>query len=220
MSPRRSWNRSRVAAAIVSAVVGSVAYTSVPEPKQPGYPFTSSCRVLVSPRKAFRGYANGGSGTLIAVNPATNKALVLTVKHVAERVNAPAKCQWGDEIVEGHVLATHPKADLALLLVDAPKTVQPVTVAFPSDGNDPFYLCGFPGYDRETLRYQAGNFIAVDYNRLTVDCRPEEGMSGGPAFDQSGRVVGAVSAYALFEQEGYCGSGKALFELLSPYIEK
>lgn len=207
--------RRKFLAAVLAVAASSYIYTSVPEAsQQKGYPFTSAARVTVQMRR----FSNGGSGTLIASDG--KQALVLTVKHVAERVGQPAKCQWGNEVCSGKVLAVHPTADLALLIVTAPKTVKPVAVALPVDGNDPFYLCGYPGYDRETLRYQAGQFIKLDSETLTVDCRPEQGMSGGPAFDQKGRVIGAVSAFALYEQEGYCGSGKALIELLYPYMEK
>lgn len=214
-APVRRFHRPRVAAAIAALVTSSLVYTSTPEaPKQVGYPFTSAARVNVQ----MRFFANGGTGTLIAKNE--TQAIVLTVKHVAERVGLPAKCTWGNETCNGRVLAVHPHADLALLIVNAPKTVEPVPVALPADGNDPFYLCGYPGYDRQTLRWQAGNFLELDGETLTVDCMPEEGMSGGPAFDQNGRVIGAVSAYSPTTREGFCGSGRALVELLYPYMEK
>jgi hypothetical protein len=176
------------------------------------HPWSAACKVQVDLRA---GLANGGSGTLIGVTK--NEALVLTVAHVAERVNMTATCEWGNQQCRGYVLAVSPTADLALILVERPVGVDPVPVAHATPENGPYYMAGFPGYDRDTLRYQRGNYIDHDHDTLVVGCRPEKGMSGGPTFDRYGRVVGAVSAYGL--QYGYAGDGDALQALVKAYLK-
>jgi len=175
------------------------------------HPYDSACLVTVN--LGLQGN-NGGSGTLIAANE--KHGLVLTVKHVAERKGLRAACRWGDVTVKGTVLDVHPTADVALLLVDVPKGVRPVPVAQPTKETGPFVLAGYPGYDRNTLRFQVGDFKSIDADTLTVTCRPEPGMSGGPAYDRYGRVVGTVSAYSRID--GLCGSGTAMQELINKYV--
>lgn len=177
------------------------------------HPYDATCQVVVQ-RTAQR--VVGGSGVLIAVNE--TQALVLTVKHVALSKGRQAKCTWAGQTTVGTVLAVAPDADVALLLVARPVGVAPVAIAMPTADTGPFVLVGFPGYDRETMRWQRGEFVAVDHNHLTVTCRPEKGMSGGPAFDRYGRVVGTVSAYSLTAELGYCGSGPAMFRLIGEYM--
>lgn len=171
------------------------------------HPYDSACQVRVG--------SSGGTGTLIGLKD--GKALVLTVKHVAERKGQRAVCNWGSQKMSGQVVAVHRKADIALLVVDAPEGIKPVAVAKAVPENAPFVMAGFPGYDRNTLRWQQGNFEDEDYSYLVITCRPEEGMSGGPTFDKYGRVVGAVSAYS--KTSGYAGDGDALVELLDAYLE-
>jgi hypothetical protein len=200
--------------AVVLAVAGySVIPASVDE--QTRNSWAAACKVSVNIGRRFEA---GGSGTLIATDG--QHALVLTVAHVAEKVGSRVTCQWGSQKVTGHVAAVHPTADLALLLVNAPAGIKPVPIALPTADTDPLYLAGYPGYDRNTLRYQRGNFVDLDDEDLKVDCRPEKGMSGGPAYDKYGRVVGAVSSYEVAGPYGYCGSGKAMIELVQPYFKK
>jgi hypothetical protein len=175
-------------------------------------PWAAACKVTVNLRANL---ANGGSGTLIGVTQ--NEALVLTVAHVAERVNQTATCQWGDQKCHGYVLAVSPTADLALILVERPVDIAPVPVAHATPENGPYYMAGFPGYDRDTLRYQRGNYADSDHDTLVITCRPEKGMSGGPTFDRYGRVVGAVSAYG--PRYGYAGDGDALQALVEAYLK-
>lgn len=210
---------NRKTLAFIAVLVGGVYYYDLvptalaPTPtEQSGYPLTSACRVSVEVGK--RG-TYGGSGTLIATNG--QKALVLTVKHVAIQKGNAAKCQWGDQTVSGVVLNVAPGADVALLLVDAPKGISPVPVALPAENADPIYLAGFPGYDRTHLRYQTGDFVELNSDTLTVTCRPEKGMSGGPAFDRYGRVVGTVSAYGT--RYGFCGSGTEMLQFIQQNLK-
>lgn len=175
------------------------------------HPWSGACKVKVILRA---GFASGGSGTLIGVTE--KEALVLTVSHVAERVGQTAICQFGNVEVRGYVLATHPTADLALIVVQRPAGIQPVPVTHATSKTGPYYLAGFPGYDRNTLRYQRGDYVEHDDDTLTVTCKPEKGMSGGPAYDRYGRVVGAISAYGI--KYGYVGDGDALRDLVRPYL--
>lgn len=175
-------------------------------------PWAAACKVTVNLRANL---ANGGSGTLIGVTQ--NEALVLTVAHVAERVNMTATCEWGDQKCHGYVLAVSPTADLALILVQRPVGIAPVPVAHATPENGPYCMAGFPGYDRDTLRYQWGNYVDHDHDTLVITCRPEKGMSGGPTFDRYGRVVGAVSAYG--PRNGYAGDGDALQALVKQFLK-
>ncbi len=177
------------------------------------YPYDAACLVTVH-RGGVRG-ANGGSGTLIAANK--THGLVLTVKHVAERKGLKAACRWGDVTVRGEVLDVHPDADVALLIVDVPKGVRPVPVALPTKDTGPFVMAGYPGYDRNTLRFQVGQFKSLDEDTLTITCRPEQGMSGGPTYDRYGRVVGTVSAYSRID--GLAGSGTDMMDLINKHMK-
>lgn len=159
-------------------------------------------------------FSSGGSGTLIAT--ADEYGLVLCVKHVCVVAGRPATCQWGPQKTTGYVLAVHPDADVALILVKRPVGIKPVPVTLPKAENGPFYMVGYPGYDREHLRYQKGDFIDLDEDTLTVTCRPEPGMSGGATFDSKGRVVGTVSAYG--PRVGYAGSGSDMINLVLQFV--
>jgi hypothetical protein len=187
------------------------------------HPFAAACQVTVHnpTRGAFfwrTGGSSGGSGTLIGL--AGDQALVLTVQHVAEEVGAPATCNWiGNPPCQGTVLAVDAEADVALLIVQAPKGIKPVPVATASPATGPFTMAGYPGYDRSTLRLQTGEFLEIDNGTLTVAIRPEKGMSGGPCYDRYGNVCGAVSTFSLRSQRGTAGGGdQALKDLVSPYI--
>jgi len=177
------------------------------------HPYDAACKVVVQ-RTARR--VVGGSGVLIAVND--TQALVLTVKHVALTQGKTCTCTWGDQSMSGTVLAVAPDADVALLLVARPVGVRPVPLAMPSADTGPVVLVGFPGHDRDTMRWQRGEYVELDHNHLTVTCRPEKGMSGGPAFDRYGRVCGTVSAFSKTHELGYCGSGQAMFNLIDDYL--
>lgn len=179
------------------------------------HPYDATCRVVVD-RTAKR--VVGGSGVLIAVND--TQALVLTVKHVALYQGRKATCTWGEQEMTGVVLAVAPDADVALLLVARPVGVRPVPLAMPTADTGPFVLVGYPGHDRDTMRWQRGEYVELDHNHLTVTCRPEKGMSGGPVFDKYGRVVGTVSAMSKPKQpvRGFCGSGQAMFNLIDDYL--
>jgi hypothetical protein len=178
------------------------------------HPYDAACKVVVQ-RTARR--VVGGSGVLIAVND--TQALVLTVKHVALTQGRAATCWWGEQECPGTVLATAPDADVALLLVKRPAGIRPALVAMPSAETGPFVLVGFPGHDRDTMRWQQGEWISLDHNHLAVACAPEKGMSGGPCFDRYGRVVGTVSSFNLTDQRGACGSGQAMFNLIDDYMK-
>lgn len=206
--------RTLVLACSLALTAVWVAPTNTPTPTaSKGFPqpWCAACKVTVNLRA---GFGNGGSGTLIGVTQ--NEALVLTVQHVAEKVGQTATCEFGGQKVHGYVLATHPTADLALILVQRPVGINPVPVAHATSANGPYVMAGYPGYDRNTLRFQTGNYVDQDSDTLVITCRPEKGMSGGPTFDRYGRVVGAVSAYGL--QYGYAGDGDALQELVRPYL--
>lgn len=203
---------------VLCAVALSYGYTQLPDAPQQAavsafpHPWSAACRVSVDINRRF---SNGGSGTLIGVTD--DAALVLTVKHVAEQENLPATCQFGDQKVRGYVLAVSKTSDLAVLLVQRPKGIEPVPVAIAKPENGPYYMAGYPGYDRERLRYQKGEYVEHDNDTLTVTCRPEKGMSGGPTFDKYGRCVGAVSAYGV--RHGYAGDGEALQALVEQYLK-
>lgn len=188
------------------------------------HPWAAACQVTVhNPTRGVlfwrTGGSSGGSGTLIGL--AGDKALVLTVQHVAEEVGAPAVCNWANNPpCKGTVLAVNASADIALLIVDAPVGIQPVPVATATETSGPFTMAGYPGYDRTTLRLQTGEFLEIDGETLTVKVRPEKGMSGGPCYDRYGNVCGAVSTFSLRSQRGTAGGGnQALKELVSPYLQ-
>lgn len=186
-------------------------------PASGAWPYDSVCQVSV---RVGRG-ANGGSGCVI--HHEGKYSYVLTVKHVATRTGAETACVWfpstGREIISrGVVFSKHPQADLAIVKVGrVPLPAIPVAVLDPDDG--PFVLVGYPGYDRYTLRWQQGNYVRHSDFTLYVDAAPEKGMSGGPAFNRYGRVVGSVAAYqspywGATPDTGLVTSNQAILELL------
>ncbi len=186
----------------------------VPAASRADHPYDAVCRVVVqkTPRRPV-----GGSGVLIGVSG--GKALILTAAHVAIEPGLPASCDWAGQVTRGRVLRVAPDTDAALLLVARPDGVYAVSVAMPSKQTGPFVCAGYPGYDRGTLRIQTGEYAGLNRGTLTVTCRPEPGMSGGAVFDRHGRVVGAVSAYDVWQNLGYAGSGPAMLDLVDDYLK-
>ena len=148
----------------------------------------------------------GGSGTLIA--KIENKGLILSEAHVIHSVTE-IEATW-----PAHKITRTAKPiyvsylyDTALLVVDNPPG-EPVALALDLTTDQTLYLCGFPWYSRDKLQYQKGKldkfFGTQVYNNTfaLTSCRPAGGMSGGPAFNERGSLIGSVQAVQADKTKG------------------
>lgn len=140
----------------------------------------------------------GGSGTLIA--RIGDKGLILSEAHVFHAV-AEVEATWPAFKVKRTAKPVYVSYlyDTALLVVDNPPC-EPVSMGLELTKNQIVYMCGFPWYSREKLHLQKGKldefFSTQTYSNTFVltSCRPAGGMSGGPAFNEHGSLIGSVQA--------------------------
>lgn len=173
-------------------------------------PLVSICELHVQ--------SHSGSGTLVAVHG--DRALVLTARHVAVRLNEPVRVSWpwaGNQVRPGRVCAIVSgegyDTDLALVHTYKPTGVPVIPVASFSASQGPWLAAGFR---RGEMRYQpVGAAELFDNGLVKVHAPLIGGMSGGPLFDPLGRVV-AVNV-ATNKRSGYCANGRHLQELLQRF---
>lgn len=178
-------------------------------------PYDAVCVVSVRHSKKE---ASGGSG--VYVGNLDNSAVVLTCKHVAERVGDRAILTFGKIQYEGTVAAVHPVLDAAFIVCSIPAGVEPAPFAreLPSPDLEPFVLCGYPGPDRSRLYYQIGRYLELNDQFLTVSCEPIPGMSGGACFNRQGEVTGLVAMYNDRNHTGLCTAGKTFVIWADAYL--
>jgi S1-C subfamily serine protease len=121
---------------------------------------------------------------------------VLTANHVVvlsvDRGNYAARVHTGTTVWHGRIVATDPDHDLALIRVPhriGPPLWQRPTFAPPLVG-DALLLVGSPlGYEGSVTSGVVGR-VADD--EIQTDAAAYPGISGGPAVDENGQVVGVL----------------------------
>ena len=156
-----------------------------------------------------------GSGTIISKD-----GKVLTAAHVvqtADRVGVELK---DGRSYEARVVASSPRADVALLQIDQPPAdLVPVTIGNSDslETGDQVMVVGAPyglsytltsGHVSGRLRPD-GTIGGMPMEFIQTDAAINQGNSGGPMFNLRGEVVGVVS-YILSQSGGFEGLGFAV----------
>jgi len=168
--------------------------------------------------EAGRGFVTAGglgSGTIISTT-----GRILTAAHVVQTAD-----RVGVEFKDGRkftarVVASSPRADVALLQLEHPPAGLVAAPIGPSDSvatGDEVFVIGAPYGMTYTLTVghlsgrvrPRGTIGGVPMEYLQTDAAINQGNSGGPLFDLQGRVIGVVS-HILTESGGFEGLGFAV----------
>ena len=166
-----------------------------------------------------------GSGTLIAVDG--NRGLVLSCRHVAQKVGNKVELRWyaTSQETDGIVVEVVSKTgrgrrnsswqnDLALVEADIPAGLKPVPVAKFDPDNGPWTCQGF----RNGTGYTAITNKAEEKNgRLVLSALFWGGESGGAVLDKYGHLVGVIVASNTKGSYGIAANGEALQIMLEKY---
>ena len=142
----------------------------------------------------------GGAGTLIHVNPATNRGIVLTAFHVVEGSNVAA-VHWGEYEASAKVIGIDVNNDLAALDTQPPKQamIMPVGIAnalsdYPAANNEIVELVGCGGIpvSSRTRHINHATLGGYENNWFIANVRSIGGDSGGPLIHR-GCLYGVIS---------------------------
>ncbi len=166
-----------------------------------------------------------GSGTLIATG--NGRGLILSCRHVADKVGTKVKLNWvsvGQETV-GVVIEVVPRTgtrrrsswgnDLALIEANIPIGLTPVSVVKFDPDNGPWTCRGF----RSGTAYTAVTSKAkLKGDQIVLSALFWGGESGGAVLDKYGQLVGVIVASESERgSTGIAANGEALQDLLSRY---
>lgn len=218
---------------LVQKVSPAVVYIEVTEkgpaaPQYPqGFPFQQFSQQFGIPFPIPQGNDNGGDGQQAQDAPVMHgvgsgfiidpSGLIVTNNHVVAGATAVKVTLADGRSFDGKVLGTDPVTDVALLKVTAPTPLPYVSFGSSKDvrvGDDvmavgnPFGLGGTvtAGIISAKARDIGGN--AYD-NFLQTDAAINKGNSGGPLFDDQGKVIGMNTAI-LSPSGGSVGIGFAV----------
>jgi S1-C subfamily serine protease len=162
-------------------------------------------RQLQALAQAFRGEAGSGTGFVAA------PGYILTNYHVVQGAGRIVVMTGAGEDHETAVkiVAQDEEHDLALLKVDGPAAELPAlrlsdAEAVPGDRVATF---GYPGGGTlgEKIKFSAGAVSSLPEpsydNMYLLDLRVNPGNSGGPLFDQYGRVIGMIARKSRISEE-------------------
>jgi S1-C subfamily serine protease len=165
-------------------------------------------------RPGMMAAAESGLGSGVVIGQDT----VLTAAHVVQVAEQIFVEMPSGETLQGHVAASEPSADLALVKLE--RVPANVVVAKLGDSDavgvgDEVFIVGAPlgmshtltaGHisGRRTSHGMYGGFSGGEL--LQTDASINPGNSGGPMFDMHGNVIGIVS-HIIFEQAGAGGLG-------------
>ena len=165
----------------------------------------------------------GGSGTLVA--KIGDKGLILSEAHVFHNATE-VEAYWPafKEKRTAKVIYASYLYDTALLVVENPPC-DPVPLALGVDSKEPIYLVGFPWYSRDALHWQEGKIETYyplgihDYAMAYTTCRPAGGMSGGPAFNKRGSIIGTVKAVQNDGTGGVIMTNEAVVPIIMAFTD-
>jgi hypothetical protein len=178
----------------------------------PHWPYSTTCRI----RKPAD--HSGGSGTLIAKSG--THALVVTNHHVVG-TSGHVKVGWpmGPVEADGEVLAGSRRVDLAIIVCEAPTSIEPAIVAPFDRADGPFTACGFPSYSRNVLQVQQGNVEEIWDQTIVLDCEHKPGMSGGTVFNTNGELCAVIWGHNQWQRTGMSVPADYLLEFLAPHVD-
>jgi S1-C subfamily serine protease len=144
-----------------------------------------------------------GSGVIAAVNG--DRAYVVTAAHVVRGASNRIKLVIGDDAsveLRGLVVAMNPATDVAVIQIPAEPRMHGVTFGSPPPPGVAIAVLGYDAAARS--RYEAGDPLrafnargtvgrALSDGHVAMSVKTEPGMSGGPVYDASGKVVGLVA---------------------------
>lgn len=139
--------------------------------------------------------AGVGSGTGVFVG----SGLILTAGHVADLGDGLTVKMSGKD-VPARVVFTDDQADVAVLQIDVPTDSVPLSCSLPPVGTEVTEIGYMLGLELTTTTHGkiASGILPSDKTEkaaeVIVDASGGQGMSGGPAIDNSGHVVGIVVA--------------------------
>jgi S1-C subfamily serine protease len=170
--------------------------------------------VLPVPQSMFVSSSGLGSGVLIA------DGRILTAAHVVQAADKIEVEFVDGQVVPAKVIASLPRADVAMLKLDwVPNNAVPARLGN-SDKmqvGDEVFIIGAPygiGHSLSVGHLSARraanvSFGSIKLELLQTDAAINKGNSGGPMFNMAGEVVGIVS-YILSQSGGFEGLGFAV----------
>lgn len=171
----------------------------------------------VAPRgeEVLTTYEGVGSGFIVSLD-----GRVMTAAHVVHTADAITVELADGQTSPAFVIASNPRADIALLQMEAMPEVETALILGDSDAariGDPVFIVGAPYGMGHTLtvghlsgRRESGDstgvFTRVEY--LQTDAAINLGNSGGPLFNLKGEVIG-ICSHILSRSGGFEGLGFA-----------
>lgn len=135
----------------------------------------------------------------------TADGLVVTNRHVVGDAQRPVVSLPSGDSYAAQVLAIHPKADLALLDLDAVRLpALPLADGYGGEAGLPVYIIGNPLFFNgiankgETL----GLLPVFDPPAIGLQAPIYKGNSGSPVISRNGAVIGVVYATSRIERDG------------------
>jgi putative serine protease PepD len=166
----------------------------------------------------------GGGGTQQAQGSGfvyDDEGRIVTNQHVVDGAQSISVVLWNGQSYDATVVGADPSTDLAVLKVDAPASLlSPLQLADSSElaVGDAVIAIGSPFGLEQTVtsgivsalnrQITAPNNFAID-NAIQTDAAINQGNSGGPLLDLSGKVIG-VNSQIESESGGNVGIGFAV----------
>lgn len=173
----------------------------------------------VRPSVAYIVVGNGGnSGSGVIGSVTGDRAYVVTAAHVVSGSPNRIKVIIGDDSaveLRGTIVATNAATDVAIIAIPSTNRMHAMTFGSPPP---PGVAIGALGYDAAArTRYEAGDALrafnargtvgrTLANGRVAMSLKTEPGMSGGPVYDASGKVVGLIA--------GKASSGMTTYEFI------
>lgn len=159
-------------------------------------PHPAVCRIATRDRDGASSY---GTGTLIETND-DGKGLVLTASHVVRDASSVV-CLFANGQQQGaKVLEVDRTWDLAVLMIYAPRNVEPVEImSTPPATGESLWIAGYGGTS-ERYAQQGGRLVShsaparnLPYEFINVEgCAARQGDSGGPIFNAQYQLAGCL----------------------------